>query len=133
MQSTVETRGRRVALSGALDLETAAELEALVLRFSADGTDVVILDLRKLTHIDVLGVRAVVFTYAICDSDGFDFWLIPGSTQVERVIARCGAVYLLPSSSSKPIRAPASAPRALQGAATRRTSSSNHDEGMDDA
>jgi anti-anti-sigma factor len=120
-------------LSGALDLETAAELEAVVIRFSADGTDVVILDLRKLDHIDVLGVRAIVFAYAICDSDGFDFWLIPGSTQVERVIARCGAVHLLPSSSGMPTSAPTGAPRALHGAAIKRIRSSNHDEGIGDA
>jgi hypothetical protein len=57
----------------------------------------VTLDLRGLTRIDTIGVRALVFTYAICDSDGFDFRLIPGPRQVRRAIARCGALDLLPS------------------------------------
>ncbi|HEX4466649.1 MAG TPA: STAS domain-containing protein [Solirubrobacteraceae bacterium] len=96
MQSAVEPPGRRLLLSGALDLETAAELEALVLALSADGTDVVMLDLRKLDVIDPLGVRAVVLAYAVCESDGLDFQLVPGSPQVQRVFSCCGTIDLLP-------------------------------------
>ncbi|HEX4437030.1 MAG TPA: STAS domain-containing protein [Solirubrobacteraceae bacterium] len=93
--STHERWGRRIHLSGELDSETAPRLESLALRLSADGADAVALDLRGLTRIDAIGVRALVFTYAICDSDGFDFRLIPGPRQVRRVIARCGARDLL--------------------------------------
>jgi anti-anti-sigma factor len=96
VQSAVEPAGRRLLLSGALDLETATELEALVLALSADGTDAVMLDLRNLDGIDPLGVRAVVLAYAICESDGLDFRLVPGSPRVQRVFWRCGTVDLLP-------------------------------------
>jgi anti-anti-sigma factor len=97
LQSTEEPSGRRIHLTGELDSETAPALEALALRLSADGTGAVTLDLRGLTRIDRIGVRALVFTYAICDSDGFDFRLIPGPPRVRRVIARCAALDLLPS------------------------------------
>lgn len=93
---TGERAGRRIALRGELDLQTAADLEALVLRLSADGSDAVALDLRGLTRIDPAGVRTVVFAHAICESDGFDFRLIPGPPRVQQTIACCGALHLLP-------------------------------------
>jgi anti-anti-sigma factor len=83
-------------LSGELDRETAAELEELVVRLSADGTDAVTLDLRQLHRIDVSGVRVVVLACVLCESDGFDFQLIAGAPPLQRIFARCGVLELLP-------------------------------------
>lgn len=74
-----------VVPTGELDMASAVELEASVVRLSENGTERITLDLRQLKFVDCCGVRAVVTASGLCAAQGYEFRVIPGPPAVQRV------------------------------------------------
>jgi anti-anti-sigma factor len=78
-------------LHGELDLATAPDLEAVL----AAQAGLVVVDLRKLSFIDVRGWRVLLETEARCRQDGMDLRFIPGEV-VRRLFDAAGVPDELP-------------------------------------
>ena len=85
-----------LVLTGALDHHSAHKLEAEIERLCEEGVTSITLDLRKLTHIDPIGVTVIAFRCGLCKRRGFDFAVIPGSRVIHRAFERAGVTDLLP-------------------------------------
>jgi anti-sigma B factor antagonist len=85
-----------LVLSGELDIVSAPELEAMSRMLCADGISGVALDLSKLTFMDSTGLRAILSVKEISDSHGYEFMLIPGPHNVQRLFELTGLLDLLP-------------------------------------
>jgi anti-anti-sigma factor len=69
-------------LSGEVDLLTSRELDAAVGGVCAGEPRTVILDLRKVSFMDVRGLRSLLAAHTACCVGGHDLHIIPGrSTQ----------------------------------------------------
>ena len=88
----VERRGDvcLVVVKGEFDLRCAKRLEALVDSLRDGGEGGVVLDLAKASFIDSSGVRAILAIEARSRREGFDFAIVPGRGQVERVFRVTG-------------------------------------------
>jgi anti-anti-sigma factor len=75
---------------GELDLDTAPELEQELASVREDGSDRVVLDLRRLTFMDSTGLRLVIRWDTAARQDGFAFAIVPGPEVVQRVIRLTG-------------------------------------------
>lgn len=83
--------GRHVLkLSGELDVATAPDLQAAVVRICASGTRIVTLDLRELAFMDSSGLAAIIAASKLCRNLAYEFRLIPGPPAVQRVFELTG-------------------------------------------
>lgn len=75
-----EQHGRyRLLLSGELDLNGAAELEAAITRLCKAGALEIEIDLREITFIDSSGVQAIMRAREQCAEHRTQFFLVPGA------------------------------------------------------
>jgi anti-sigma B factor antagonist len=90
--------GRRtLALAGELDLASVGTLQGAVERMCAErGTTSITIDLRGLTFIDSTGLAAIVLASKLCDTNGFEFALIPGGASTQRLFELTGLIDVLP-------------------------------------
>jgi anti-sigma B factor antagonist len=97
MQERIAEDGTRVlAPVGELDMASAGLLSAAVERACADGAPSVTLDLRELSFIDSTGLAAIVLANRLCDTNGSEFELIPGSSSTQRLFEMTGLLDVLP-------------------------------------
>lgn len=83
--------GRHVLkLNGDLDVATAPDLQAAVVRICASGTRIVTLDLRDLAFMDSSGLAAIIAASRLCRNLAYEFRLIPGPPAVQRVFELTG-------------------------------------------
>ena len=75
-------------LCGELDIASSGTLEDAVAR--ADGTEVVVADLRLLDFIDSAGLSALINTDKRTRAQGREFILLEGVGQVERLLELTG-------------------------------------------
>jgi anti-anti-sigma factor len=80
-----------VQASGELDIATTVVLEQ-VLRGAAIRGRLLVLDLRDLTFIDCCGLHAILAARVRADRESCRVMLIPGSSQVQRMLALTGLV-----------------------------------------
>jgi anti-anti-sigma factor len=85
-----------VAVSGELDIVSAAKLEAVLLQISADSASAMRLDLSGLTFMDSTGLRTVLLAKELCDSHGFELSLVPGPPKVQRLFEVTALLRVLP-------------------------------------
>jgi len=85
-----------LTLTGALDHNSAHELEAEIERLCEEGVTSITLDLRELTYIDSIGVAVIAFRCNLCKRRGYDFAVIPGSRLIQRAFEQAGVTNLLP-------------------------------------
>src|ERR1700722_9986214 len=83
-------------LTGELDLASAPAIEQLLPELCADGADEIVLDLSQLAFIDSTGLRTILTGMAICEKHICHFWLIPGTSAVQRVFELTGLGEKLP-------------------------------------
>jgi anti-sigma B factor antagonist len=83
-----------IRMVGELDLATAPKLEAVLSRL--DGAKAVTLDLSGLTFMDSCGLRSVLRVKQMCEQRGYDFRLVPGEQQVQRLFELTGLLDVLP-------------------------------------
>jgi anti-sigma B factor antagonist len=89
VQDVVSGDRHRLVLSGELDLATAPELEAVILRICGDGKAVV-LDLRRLTSMDSSGLRLMLLARSLCRECGSEFSVIPGEQNIPHLLEISG-------------------------------------------
>jgi anti-sigma B factor antagonist len=95
VQDVVNGNRHRVVLSGELDLTTAPELEAVILRICGDGKAVV-LDLRGLTAMDASGLRLMLLARSLCREYGSEFSVIPGEQNIHHLLEISGTAERIP-------------------------------------
>jgi anti-anti-sigma factor len=92
-------------LSGELDLATAPELEAVILRVCGGGTAVV-LDLSRLTSMDASGLPLLLLARSLCRECGSEFSVIPGEQNIHHLLEISGTAERIalqrPHSRSRP-------------------------------
>jgi anti-anti-sigma factor len=96
VQDIVSDGRHRLVLTGELDLAPAAELESLLLRLCGDGTKEIALDLSKLRFMGSVGLRLVLLAKELCERHGYDFLLVPGPANIQRMFEMTGLLDLLP-------------------------------------
>jgi anti-anti-sigma factor len=85
-----------VAVSGELDISSAAKLEAVLLEICGDSATAVRLDLSGLTFMDSTGLRTVLLAKELCDSHGTELSLVPGPPKVQRLFEVTALLRVLP-------------------------------------
>ncbi len=86
----------RVVPVGELDLATVDHVGEQVRDLYEAGFDRVVLDLRKVSFIDMTGLRLILALDGDARRYGTDFGLIAGRGSVQRVFEICGLVERLP-------------------------------------
>lgn len=91
----------RIAPAGELDIATTPALERAIDDATGEGAALV-LDLRELTFMDSTGLRTLAQTNARAADEGFEFSIVRGSRQIERVLEISGLGALLPLVDAPP-------------------------------
>jgi anti-sigma B factor antagonist len=95
VQDVVSGNCHRLVLSGELDLTTAPELEAVILRICGDGKAVV-LDLRRLSSMDSSGLWLMLLARSLCRECGSEFSVIPGEQNIHHLLEITGTSERIP-------------------------------------
>ena len=92
LQDAISAGRHVLKLSGELDLATAPDLQAAVVRICSSTTRIVTLDLHDLAFIDSSGLAAIIAASKLCRNLGYEFRLIPGPPAVQRVFELTGVL-----------------------------------------
>lgn len=86
------------ALTGELDLASAPTLQGAIASLTAamNGTRAITLDLSRLQFIDSTGLHAILTTQELCQANGYEFSLVPGPRNVQRLFEITNLVDALP-------------------------------------
>jgi anti-anti-sigma factor len=96
----VITDGRHtLRVSGELDMGSAPELEAIVVRLCELGSSHLTLDLSNVTFIDSTGLQAVIDARNRCAQHKQEFRITPGPPSVQRIFEITGLLESLPFES----------------------------------
>jgi anti-anti-sigma factor len=102
VQDVVSDGRHRLVLTGELDLAPAAELEATLLCLCAGGTKEIALDLSKLRFMGSIGLRLILLARELCEQHGYEFQLIAGPANIQRVFEMTGLLDVLPFRTDDP-------------------------------
>lgn len=80
----------RIALSGELDISSAARVEDELSSLQAQSPKVLVLDLRKLEFMDSTGLRLIVRADEAARTGGTRFVIVRGPEAVQRVFQIVG-------------------------------------------
>ncbi len=85
-------------LTGELDLASTPILQRALASLAAamNGTSAITLDLSGLQFIDSTGLHAILTTRELCQANGYEFSLVPGPPQVQRLFEIVKLVDALP-------------------------------------
>jgi anti-anti-sigma factor len=84
LRQLVDGPRHTLILTGELDRMSCVDLEDTTLSLCKNGIHRLVLDLRRLTFIDLYGLRMVLFAKEVCAWHGCDFGLVPGPGNVQR-------------------------------------------------
>ncbi|HEY2398350.1 MAG TPA: STAS domain-containing protein [Solirubrobacteraceae bacterium] len=73
----------RLVLTGELDVSSARDLEQAIYSVCRERVRGLVVDLSRLTFIDLCGVRMVLFARELCEWQGCDFGLVSGPGHVQ--------------------------------------------------
>jgi anti-sigma B factor antagonist len=79
-----------IGVSGELDLASSPGLEQELERRAASGTQLVIVDLRKLEFMDSTGLSVLVRGHQRATERGQQFAVVKGPQQVQRLLSLTG-------------------------------------------
>ena len=96
VQDVVSDGRHRLVLTGELDLAPAADLETTLLRLCSAGTKAIAIDLSKLRFMGSIGLRLILLARELCDEHGYEFRLIAGPANIQRVFEMTGLLDVLP-------------------------------------
>ena len=96
VQDAIVGARRTLVLSGELDLASAPGLEAIIDRSVRERPRAITLDLSGLTFIDSCGLRSILLAKQLCEARSYDFALVPGQAQVQRLFQLTGLLDVLP-------------------------------------
>jgi anti-sigma B factor antagonist len=83
-------------LSGELDIAQAVELKQALQRLGPLGSSGITLDLSGLTFMGSTGLRIVLLAKELCELWGYEFRIVPGPANVQRVFQFAGVIDRLP-------------------------------------
>jgi anti-sigma B factor antagonist len=86
----------RICPLGDVDIKTAGEIRQHIETSTGGGAGRVVLDLRGVTFLDSAGLHLVFDTDAASRADGWEFALIGGPAQVQRIFDLTGSRASLP-------------------------------------
>lgn len=89
----------KIALSGELDLETVPILEEYLGRAEAQAVAAIVIDLRELTFMESVGLRAFLAARERAEANGRQLLLVGAKEPVRRVFELTGQESLLMSES----------------------------------
>jgi anti-sigma B factor antagonist len=86
-----ERNGRHtLTLVGELDLSSAVKLEAAITRLCSNGAKEIVLDLHGLSFVDSTGLRVILTSRQLCESNACDFSLTRVQVPVQRLFEQTG-------------------------------------------
>jgi anti-anti-sigma factor len=85
----------RVSLRGELDLASARRVEERFATIDEQDPPRVVVDLSGLAFMDSSGLRMLLIADARAREHGYEFVLLPGQEQVQRVFEMTGALDVL--------------------------------------
>lgn len=90
--AAVEQAGkwRQISLQGEVDMATARHLEAAVARELDDGSDWLLVDMRRVTFVDSTGVTALFRAHEEAEGRGGALRVVAGPGPVRRVLSVSG-------------------------------------------
>jgi len=78
-------------LAGEVDLSSAPMLDAALRGICAAATtEVLLIDLERVTFMDSTGLRALLVAKELCANSGIELRLLPGTAQVQRLFEVAG-------------------------------------------
>jgi anti-anti-sigma factor len=86
----LSARTHTLVLVGELTHRSAHTLELELERLYEEGVTAIILDLRRLEHVDPIGVAVIAFRCGLYHRRGVGFMMIPGSRRVQSAFERAG-------------------------------------------
>jgi anti-anti-sigma factor len=87
VRGLAEGTAHTLILSGELDMVAAPELQVAISKICREGASRLVLDLRGLSFMDLMGLRAVTFAKELCEWHRCELRLVPGPEAVQRVFA----------------------------------------------
>jgi anti-sigma B factor antagonist len=100
----------RVCPLGEVDIETVGEIREQIENATATGATHVVLDLRGVTFLDSTGLHMVLDADAASRAHGWEFGLIGGPPDVQRIFDLTGARARLPFLTASQLAALLTAP-----------------------
>jgi anti-sigma B factor antagonist len=79
-----------IIVSGELDLASGPALDDELVRLSASGVPLVVVDLRQVEFIDSTGLSILVKAHQRAAEQGHEFALVRGAQQVQRLLDLTG-------------------------------------------
>jgi anti-sigma B factor antagonist len=79
-----------VELAGRLDIETTGRFDHRIRQAIERRPERVVLDLRRVTHLDSSGVRALVLAQRAASAVDAEVCLVPGASHVRRILQTTG-------------------------------------------
>lgn len=95
LNEIVDGTRRRLILTGELDMVSSVDLEDAISSLFKKSTSWLVLDLSRLTFMDLYGLRTVLFARELCEWQGCDFGVDPGSGSVQRMFEPTNLLDLL--------------------------------------
>jgi anti-sigma B factor antagonist len=96
VQDSVSGGRHTLILRGELDLQPAMQLEQMLKHICVEGTTGIVIDLSKLTFMGSTGLRAILLARDLCEQHGYEFFIVPGPRNVQRLFELTGLDELLP-------------------------------------
>lgn len=96
LEDAADGTAHRLTLTGELDLASAPLLELQIERLCGQGATEILLNLSQLAFMDSTGLRVILNSAEVCQRNGCDFSLSPGTPAVQRVFEITGVLELLP-------------------------------------
>jgi anti-anti-sigma factor len=93
---TSAAKAQTIVLTGEADLLGAPKIEATLKDASADGSGLIVIDLRNLTFIDSSGLQALLTGHELCRARGHELRIVPGPENVQRLFELTGMNEALP-------------------------------------
>jgi len=93
--SHVDGRSTVLALSGELDLATAAQVDEAIEEARAAGNSITV-DLRPLKFIDSSGLRVLLAASLSAREEGWSLLVVHGAGNVRRIFETAGVEHLIP-------------------------------------
>jgi anti-sigma B factor antagonist len=96
VQDAVAGGRHTLVLSGELDMASAPELQAAMVRLCGYGAREIVLNVTKLDFMDSAGLQAILAGQSVCREHEVDFMVTPAKGAVQRVFEMCGMLDVLP-------------------------------------
>jgi anti-anti-sigma factor len=89
-------RSLTIGLVGRLDIETTERFDRGIREAIARQPSRIVVDFRRVSHLDSSGLRTLILAQRAAEADGVELCLVPGSSQVRRMLQTTGVAGRIP-------------------------------------